>query len=198
MPASSLVDVKHQLTFYGAYHDHPINVLIHMIFVPAILWSALILGSHAPWPDFFPQLHLTFGNYFAFDLNWSGLWVVFVGIYYYFLEPTAALIYTPEWLVIGLNAAAYARKPDGLKNALLLHVASWVAQFSGHFFAEGRSPALLDNLLGALVLAPFFVHLEILFKLGYKPQLRENIHQSVKQTIADIKTSEAQAKKKEL
>lgn len=50
----------------------------------------------------------------------------------------------------------------------------------------------------ALVLAPFFVHLEILFKLGYKPQLRENIHQSVKQTIADIKTSEAQAKKKEL
>lgn len=60
----------------------------------------------------------------------------------------AQLIYTPEWLVIGLNAAAYARKPEGLKNALLLHVASWVAQFSGHFFAEGRSPALLDNLLG--------------------------------------------------
>lgn len=27
-----------QLTFYGAYHDHPINVVIHMIFVPAILW----------------------------------------------------------------------------------------------------------------------------------------------------------------
>lgn len=50
----------------------------------------------------------------------------------------------------------------------------------------------------ALVLAPFFVHLEILFKLGYKPQLRENIHQSVKQTIADIKTSEAQSKKKQL
>ena len=28
-----------QLTFYGAYHDHPVNVAIHMIFVPVLLWS---------------------------------------------------------------------------------------------------------------------------------------------------------------
>lgn len=32
------VSPRLQLTFYGAYHDHPVNVGIHMIFVPAILW----------------------------------------------------------------------------------------------------------------------------------------------------------------
>ncbi|KAI0370178.1 DUF962-domain-containing protein [Pilatotrama ljubarskyi] len=195
MGVSSLLDVKRQLTFYGAYHDHPVNVAIHMIFVPTILWTALVLCSRLPYPDFLPQYHVRFNEYLAFDLNWSGLWVIFNLIYYYILEPTAALLYTPEWLLIGLSSAAFAYRPDAMKFAAGLHVASWIAQFSGHAFAEGRSPALLDNLLGALVLAPFFVHLEILFKLGYKPQLRESIHQSVKQEIASIKASEAQTKK---
>ncbi|KAI0650115.1 DUF962-domain-containing protein [Trametes meyenii] len=198
MGAASLFDVRRQLTFYGAYHDHPFNVLIHMIFVPSILWTALILCTRLPYPDFLPQFHIAFNEYLAFDLNWSGLWVVVVGLYYYALEPTAAFLYTPEWLLIGFSALAYSTRPEAMKVAGAIHVASWLAQFSGHFFAEGRSPALLDNLLGALVLAPFFVHLEILFKLGYKPVLRESIHQSVKQEIAQIKASEQAKKQKSL
>ncbi|KAH9850083.1 DUF962-domain-containing protein [Lenzites betulinus] len=195
MPASSLLNVKQQLTFYGAYHDHPVNVAIHMVFVPTILWTALILSSRLPWPEFFPQFHLAINEYLAFDLNWSGLWVIFNLIYYYILEPTAAFLYTPEWLLIGFSAAAFSYKPDAMKFATILHIASWIFQFSGHFFAEGRSPALLDNLLGALVLAPFFVHLEILFKLGYKPALRDSIHASVKAERASIKAAEAESKK---
>ncbi|KAI0637901.1 hypothetical protein C8Q77DRAFT_1047256 [Trametes polyzona] len=154
------------------------------------------MASRVPWPDFLPQYHVAFNQYLAFDLNWAGLWVVFNLIYYYILEPTAALLYTPEWLLIGFSSAAYAYKPGAIQLAATIHIISWLAQFSGHFFAEGRSPALLDNLLGALVLAPFFVHLEILFKLGYKPELRDSIHQSVKQEIAQIKSTEAQSKKK--
>ncbi|KAI0824636.1 DUF962-domain-containing protein [Trametes gibbosa] len=194
MPVSSLLNVKHQLTFYGAYHDHPINVAIHMVFVPTILWTAMVLCSRLPWPEFFPQYHLVINDYLVFDLNWSALWVIFNLAYYYILEPTAALLYTPECLLIGFSAAAFAYKPDGMKFAAILHIVSWIFQFAGHFLAEGRAPALLDNLLGALVLAPFFVHLEILFKLGYNPQLRESIHSSVKQEIANIKASEVKAK----
>lgn len=61
-----------------------------------------------------------------------------------------------------------------------MHGLAWIAQFIGHGVFEHRAPALLDNLvqgeafiessrggivdqLAALVLAPFFVHLEALF-----------------------------------
>ena len=47
-----------------------------------------------------------------------------------------------------LTAASYAHKPEAFYNAFLVHFSSWIAQFAGHFLAEGRSPALLDNLLG--------------------------------------------------
>ncbi len=47
-----------------------------------------------------------------------------------------------------LSATAFAQKPDGITQAALLHVGSWIAQFLGHGLAEKRAPALLDNLLG--------------------------------------------------
>ncbi len=40
---------------------------------------------------------------------------------------------------------------------------------------EGRAPALLDNLLGAVVLAPFFVFLEVIFHFGYRPELQKEL-----------------------
>ena len=43
----------------------------------------------------------------------------------------------------------------------------------------------------ALVLAPFFVHLEILFKFGYNPTLEKGVHQGITEEIARIKALEA-------
>lgn len=51
--------------------------------------------------------------------------------------------------------------------ALGVHVVSWILQFVGHGKYEGRKPALLDNLVQALFLAPLFVWYEVLFKLGF-------------------------------
>jgi uncharacterized membrane protein YGL010W len=34
-----------------------------------------------------------------------------------------------------------------MKTAWIVHGIAWIAQFIGHGFAEGRAPALLDNLL---------------------------------------------------
>lgn len=37
-----------QLTFYGAYHNNPINITIHEIFVPILLWYVnRVLVKHA-------------------------------------------------------------------------------------------------------------------------------------------------------
>ncbi|KAF2619643.1 hypothetical protein F2Q68_00042180 [Brassica cretica] len=46
----------------------------------------------------------------------------------------------------------------------------WTGQFLGHGVFEKRAPALLDNLLQAFLMAPFFVLLEVLQSVfGYEP-----------------------------
>ncbi|RQM05221.1 hypothetical protein DH86_00004229 [Scytalidium sp. 3C] len=97
------LDLEKQLTFYGAYHHNHVNVGIHMIFVPTILATSLLL-------------------------------------------------------------------------------------FVGHGVFEGRAPALLDNLVQALVMAPFFVFLEILFKFGYRPELQARVEKNVLQQIEKFKS----------
>ncbi|KAI0751471.1 DUF962-domain-containing protein [Daedaleopsis nitida] len=195
MASTGLLNVKHQLVFYGAYHDHPINVAIHIFFVPVLLWTGLVLGARLPVPSFFPQVHAVINDYLAFDLNWSALWAIGSLLYYYVLEPTAAFLYTPQMVLTILTAASFSHNPDAFSKALMIHVSSWIAQFAGHFLAEGRSPALLDNLVGALVLAPFFVHLEILFKLGYNPSLQKSVHTGITEEVARIKAIEKNKKK---
>lgn len=70
-----------------------------------------------------------------------------------------------------------------------IHVFSWIAQFVGHGKFEGRAPALFDNLFQAIFLAPLFVWLEILFTLGYRPELKSRVDKLVEQDIAQFRAS---------
>ena len=67
--------------------------------------------------------------------------------------------------------------------AIALNVGGWVGQFVGHGKFERRAPALLDNLFQALFLAPLFVWLEILFMLGYRPELRARVEAAVEREV---------------
>jgi uncharacterized membrane protein YGL010W len=58
------------------------------------------------------------------------------------------LLYAPQMAVSLLTATAYAHRPDGIRDAIIVQVISWIAQFLGHGLAEGRAPALLDNIVG--------------------------------------------------
>ena len=73
--------------------------------------------------------------------------------------------------------------------AIGIHVASWIAQFIGHGAFEGRAPALLDNLVQAAFLAPFFVWMEILFTLGYRPELKARVDSAVEKEIEKYRKS---------
>lgn len=101
-------------------------------------------------------------------------------------------LYTPQFVLSCLSATSYAHRPDSMKVAGALHAFSWIMQFIGHGAAEGRAPALLDNLLGAVVLAPFFVHLEMLFALGYNPKLHKQIQNEVGKDIAKFRREQAE------
>jgi uncharacterized membrane protein YGL010W len=87
------------------------------------------------------------------------------------MEPVAGAMIAP--LLIGSTAYAnhltstYGATANSWAGAI--NIACWIAQFVGHGKFEGRAPALLDNLVQAIFLAPFFVWFEILFMLGYRP-----------------------------
>jgi uncharacterized membrane protein YGL010W len=58
---------------------------------------------------------------------------------------------------------------------------------------EGRAPALLDNLTQALVLAPFFVFMELLFKFGYRPELQKRVNEAADKEIKKFRAEKAAA-----
>jgi uncharacterized membrane protein YGL010W len=101
------------------------------------------------------------------------------------MEPVAGAMIAP--LIIGGTAygnyltSTYGASANSWAGAV--NIACWIAQFLGHGKFEGRAPALLDNLVQALFLAPFFVWFEILFTLGYRPDLKRRLDKAVDEEI---------------
>ncbi|KAK4035168.1 hypothetical protein C8A01DRAFT_48605 [Parachaetomium inaequale] len=187
------LDLEKQLTFYGAYHHNQVNVIIHVVCVPLILFSFFELASNygpfftlPPWLQI-PYLEPNLGTFAA--MTWGGLYLL--------LEPVAGGVLA----VICLAAAAgtnYLRLQDTAGTnqiSIAVHLVSWIAQFVGHGKFEGRAPALLDNLFQAVFLAPLFVWLELLFMVGYRPELKRRVDKAVEVEIAKFR--EQKAKKAE-
>ncbi|KAH0545088.1 hypothetical protein FGG08_000859 [Glutinoglossum americanum] len=105
------------------------------------------------------------------------------------MEPVAGSLLAPL-LLCGTAFTNHLTSTYGMTAnywAIALHVASWMLQFIGHGVFEGRAPALLDNLIQAVFLAPLFVWLEVLFYLGYRPELRKRLDKAVEQELAKLK-----------
>jgi len=193
MPPAAF-SLRQQLAFYGAYHSNPTNVWIHIICVPLIAWSAYVLTAHLPKLDVIPSVHADFGPYLAFDLNYPAIWALAGELYYFILTPSVTLTHLPVAAVTLLTATAYASKPGSLEIAGAIHVVCWIAQFYGHGVHEGRAPALLDNLLGALVLAPLFVHYEVLFMLGLFKQVKKDLHNDIGKLNTELRLQKKETK----
>lgn len=69
---------------------------------------------------------------------------------------------------------------SGNKEKFGLFILGWIAQFIGHFKYEGEKPAIFDNLFQSLILAPYFILFEILFKLGFYKELLKNLEDDIK------------------
>ncbi|KAI9347783.1 DUF962 domain protein [Zopfochytrium polystomum] len=186
-------DLMVQFPKYAEYHHNRVNQLIHITCVPIILWTSMVWFANIPafaaWPlDAVQQ-----------PLNATVLLTAFYATYYLILDPlTGALIlpllallcHTATRFQAGAAVAAGLLPADVSPNAVagVVHATAWCFQFLGHGVAERRAPALLDNLLQAVVLAPFFVFLEVLFSLGYRPQLAKDFE---KVTVERIKAWKA-------
>ncbi|KAI1079425.1 DUF962-domain-containing protein [Whalleya microplaca] len=183
------LNLERLLIFYGAYHHNSINVAIHMLCVPLILFTGFALaantGTLIPLPNVLtiPHLDLNLGTLAAF--TWGSLYVL--------LEPVAGTILA----LICLGAAAvsntFLSQNPTLTNqvAIGVHVVCWLLQFLGHGAFERRAPALLDNLVQAIFLAPLFVWLELLFKFGYRRELQSRVEKAVQAELAKLRKDNA-------
>ncbi|KAJ1029238.1 hypothetical protein NDA18_000625 [Ustilago nuda] len=207
-------NLKKQLAFYGAYHTNPVNVGIHIIGVPSIIFttSALLakqgsilplIQEHSPLlAAYLSQLgsilsSLLPSSIFQYaQLNLSALFMGSYWLYYSILDTTAAFMLAPIWYGLWYGSTFLARtRPDATKIAIAIKALGWISQFYGHGVHERRAPALLDNLLGAVVLAPFFVFLEVIFHLGYRLELQRELKNEVAILVTKFRTQKGKAKR---
>ncbi|KAK2429174.1 2-hydroxy-palmitic acid dioxygenase mpo1 [Trifolium repens] len=174
MGRTGLFDLEKHFAFYGAYHRNPINITIHGLFVWPIFFSALIFLYFTP-PFFgIPNFEfLLFGNYFVLVWNFGFLVTLVYSVFYASLDlkagSLAALLCVVCWVASSFVADQLGWSLSW-KVVLVVQLVCWVGQFIGHGVFEKRAPALLDNLIQAFVMAPFFVLLEALqVVFGYEP-----------------------------
>ncbi|XP_010538055.1 PREDICTED: uncharacterized endoplasmic reticulum membrane protein YGL010W [Tarenaya hassleriana] len=172
---TGLFDLENHFAFYGAYHNNPINVLIHILFVWPIFLTALVLFYFTPSildPSRFGFLQsLTFDGVLRF--NFGFLFASVYALFYFAMDKKAGSLAAVMCFACWVGSSFIgARLGYSLawKVVLASQLFCWIGQFIGHGLFEKRAPALLDNLVQAFLMAPFFVLLEILQSVfGYEP-----------------------------
>ncbi|TKY73367.1 endoplasmic reticulum membrane protein [Spatholobus suberectus] len=184
-----LLDLEKHFAFYGAYHSNPVNVAIHILFVWPILFTTQILLHFTP-----PLFSLGF-----LPLNYGFFATLFYALFYIALDSKAgslaAFLTFFCWVASSFLANTLAFSL-AWKVVLAAQLFCWTGQFIGHGVFEKRAPALLDNLVQAFLMAPFFVLLEVLQScVGYEPY--PGFKTKVKAMIeADIKQWQDKKQKK--
>ena len=167
--------------------------LIHFGFVPIILFSVAVWLAYTPAlvvtlpvPCSHPHDVALNGAFFLILVPYS--------LFYVLLDPLAGASWSvcvglPVWL--GANALCQAHPSNAWLWAVYAHVFSWFVQIvPGHGYFERRKPSLMDSFVQSLVLAPLFVWFELLFALGYRPELRAEVSASAQRNIDSAREAE--------
>lgn len=155
-----------QAQLYAAYHQNQMNQYTHMIGIPLVIFSLMILLG-------FVQLVIP-GVY---STNFAFLGTLFALIYYFRLQWQLALALTPILLILLWAAKLFNHAgptPLGVWAFIITFIVGWGFLLYGHFI-ENKKPTFLDNFNQALI-APLFLVAELLFMAGLMLKLKEQIH----------------------
>ena len=94
----ALLDLEKHFAFYGAYHSNPVNVLIHIIFVWPILFTALILLYFTPPLFSAPQIGLPSALVFNYGFLSTLIYALFYAALDYKAGSLAALLTFLCWV----------------------------------------------------------------------------------------------------
>lgn len=184
-------DIRKSFPFYGAYHRDKTNILLHIIGVPTIATTALYFFSHLKLAFIDSLLSSSSATALlvpAGGASVADLLIALYGVSFLFMEPVAAALYLP--VLFGMRHVGCVMLQGKRDLAIGLHVAAWIMQFIGHGVFEGRKPALFDSFFQSVHAAVFFVWLELLFALGYRPKLAKELDDAAAALVPkDAKTA---------
>lgn len=155
--------LSEQLSNYASYHRDSRNIATHFVGIPMIVLAVLVLTSR-------PVLDIS-----VFSLSPAIVLVVLSCCYYLRLDWFFGVVMTVILFATAWLAASVALYETSLwlSWGVGLFVVGWVFQFIGHIY-EGKKPAFVDDIMG-LAIGPLFVVAELVFMLGFKASLRQQI-----------------------
>jgi uncharacterized membrane protein YGL010W len=142
---------------YSGDHRNATNQLIHVVCVPAILWSVIALLWCIPAP----------GTLFRPGI-WAGMAMFAATLFYYRASRKLGLGMIVTFVLMGLLTYALYESLGAMRLmwlAIAVFVVAWIGQFVGHKI-EGRKPSFLTDLT-YLLIGPAWVVAKLYRKLGW-------------------------------
>lgn len=136
-----------------------------------------ILGDAYPYITPGSILAWTYGLYYS-ALDWQLGIPSFVFLTSYAHITRKVYLHSNEFTLVSQS--------QFVQLAISVHIICWLAQFYGHAVHEKRAPALADNLLQAVVLAPFFVVFEVAFWMGFKLDTKKNMDNKAGKLVLEM------------
>ena len=127
---------------YSSDHRNETNQLIHLVCVPAIVWSvtALLWAIPVPGTWFLPGAFSAFAMFLAWAYYWRLSRKLSIGLFVCFFA--SALL--NRWVADTYGMSAL------LMLAIGVFVVAWIGQFIGHK-VEGHRPSFLTDLVFLLI-----------------------------------------------
>ena len=179
---------------YGSFHDHIINKLIHIVAIPTTVFS---LGCLLTAVNPFGAKDFVTGNppFQEFDgLLFAQIFLNTLNLNVDFVSGCVSSSFNTLLYQGGRTCylAAYSNGTLGEFYRFwgVVHALSWIAQLIGHKIFEKRAPALLSNPFNFFI-AQDFVIIEIMFSLGWRPDVHERCNKRIKANIKEHQENKA-------
>jgi len=158
MDASAVRPIDRYFASYSGDHQHPANQRIHLVAVPAILWSVVALAWCIP----------VYGTLLRTGI-WAALGMFGAWMFYNRLSRRLGLGMLAVFFFCGCVCRLLEAR-IGLAlllwTAVAVFVLAWIAQFIGHKL-EGRKPSFLTDLV-YLLIGPAWVMAKLYRAMGWK------------------------------
>lgn len=156
------------LTGYAASHQHPFNVLVHMIGIPVIMLGVMI-------PLTWVGLSI---NEFSFNL--AHVLIVGFFLFYVTLDLWFAVAFLVAGFLMEILASVLGALPgnSGWIIAACCFFGGYAAQFIGHA-VERSMPVLVRHPVQANLAAPFFTVVELFKMAGLRDDLFEEVQRQI-------------------
>ena len=158
------------LTGYAAAHQHPVNILVHMIGIPTIMLGVLIPLT---W------ISIEIGE---FRISLAHVLLVGLFLFYLTLDVFFAVIFLVGAYLLSSLAIKLGAYPGntGWIIAAACFFGGYTAQFVGHA-VEKSMPVLVKHPIQANLAAPFFTVVELVRLAGLRAGLFNEVQSRIEQ-----------------